>query len=70
MKAIYSVGTDRKLPQEERTKQRQWIENNGLEWSARFADKSDAQRFVDKIESATKVRLVIETVYPVTMKVF
>ena len=69
MREIYTVQTDRKLPNEVRTQQKQTILNNGLEYYARFADKATAEKFVKRIEQATKIKLAIEISYPVTMKV-
>ena len=69
MRTIWNVGTDPKLPIETRKAQRQTIIDNGLEYSARFADEQSARKFADKIKRATGIALSVNPSYPVDFKV-
>ena len=55
----FEVSPNRALPNAERTKQKQTIENNSLEWYARYADKVSAQRHADKVKKLTGVELAV-----------
>jgi hypothetical protein len=65
---IYVVGTDVNLPAEIRKEQRQKIVNNGLEYYARFNDKSVAQKYADKVKWATGINLTITEAYQSSIK--
>jgi len=67
--SIWVVSTNSNLSSDERKEQRKIIENNGLEWYARFNDETVARKFANKIKQCTKIELVVSQVYSTSISI-